>query len=50
MHFTLLRPPEKQDGTPINASAYLDSSAHYTPPRLRATVAMIIMLPEFHQR
>lgn len=25
-------------------------SAHYTPPRLRATVAMIMMLPEFHQR
>lgn len=25
-------------------------SEHYTPPRLRATVAMIMMLPEFHQR
>lgn len=27
-----------------------DLSAHYTPARLRATVAMITMLPEFYQR
>ncbi len=27
-----------------------DLSAHYTPSRLRATVALIMMLPEFHQR
>lgn len=27
-----------------------DLSAHYTPSRLRATVALIMMLPEFYQR
>lgn len=27
-----------------------DLSAHYTPARLRATVALIMMLPEFHRR
>lgn len=43
-------PLDITSGYPTGQWSAGNLSAHYTPPRLRATVAMIMMLPEFYQR